>query len=113
MVPWHRHLRAHRWRPPVPLSDNGAGSSSPDARVRGAVLGVGGCAMARGFDALGVGALGGMGDGRDMGGGALLRVLSAYGSGSGLDSIDNGLSATRRRLGHTVLRRQRLRGVPA
>jgi hypothetical protein len=110
-------LGAHSGRPPRKLVGGLLGSlsgSNPTARVRGAVQGTSGRTMARGFDALGVGILGGMGDDRDMGGGALLRVPSAYGSDNGLDNADNVLSATRQRLGHTVLlQRQRLRGAPA
>jgi hypothetical protein len=57
---------AHSGRPSGKLVGGLMGSLSgsvPAARVRGAVLGTGGRAMARGFDALGVGILGGMGDG--------------------------------------------------
>jgi hypothetical protein len=65
MVLWRRHLRAPRQRSPVSLSGNGGGTGgcSPNARVCGDVLSAGSRAMARGFDALGVGILGGMGDG--------------------------------------------------
>jgi hypothetical protein len=59
--------------------------------------------MARGIDMLGVGILCSMGDDQDTSGGTLLRVLSAYSGGNGLDSADNVPSATCRWLGHTVL----------